>query len=114
MLREPAVGRVVWWKWASVHSTGASAASRGVFKASPVASLAHLGALKGPRKLAVRRTDGRTLARGAVAHFLKCLNWHEEGMLQKERAEGAFNILCCSIILDVEPSVCSHIRRTET
>lgn len=55
-------------------------------------------------------------ARNAVAHFLKCSNYHKEEMLQKYHAEDTLNILCyISIILDVEPSVCSYIRRrTET
>lgn len=70
--------------------------------------------IKGPAHTrGVRRTN--LFAHDAVAHFLKCLNYQEEEMLQKYHAEGTFNILCFFIILDGELSVCSFIRRrTET
>lgn len=59
--------------------------------------------IKGPMH---RRTD--LFSHDAVAHFLKCLNYRKEEMLQKCHAEGTFRILSFSIILDVEASVFLH------
>lgn len=72
--------------------------------------ISSLRSIKGPVHICGQTDRPKLLfAHDAAAHSL---NYFKE-MLQKYHAEGTLNILCSSIILDIEHSVCSYIRRTE-